>query len=48
MISYILHHQILPKLLSLLTKKTSAPVERSAKKSIAYEQDQVAVQVTYE
>ena len=37
--------RVLPKMLEFLTKKTLAPVERSKKKSIAYEEDQVAVQV---
>ncbi|KAL5266183.1 hypothetical protein ACHWQZ_G003559 [Mnemiopsis leidyi] len=36
--------RVLPKMLEFLTKKTLAPVERSRKKSIAYEEDQVAVQ----
>ena len=39
--------QILPKLQDFLTKKTTSPVERSKKKSIAYEEDQVAVQVYF-
>ena len=39
--------QVLPKMQEFLTKVTTAPIERSKKKSIAYEEDQVAVQVSF-
>eukprot|EP00116_Pleurobrachia_bachei_P005800 sb/3466062/ len=40
----VLSDRVIPKLLQFLTKETRAPTERTKKKSISYEEDQVAVQ----